>query len=68
MAEGKTSAQIAKAMYVSESTAIFHIKNIIEKLDATNRTQAVARAVLIGLVSPKDYHDKQQHSYRWEDV
>ena len=68
MVKGHTSVEIAQELDIVESTAVFHIKNIIEKLDAKNRIQAVARAVLIGLVSTSDYHDKQQHSYHWKDI
>ena len=68
MVQGETSIQIAKALFISESTAVFHIKNIIEKLDAKNRTQAVARAVLIGLVNPLDYHASQSHTFYWKDI
>jgi len=50
-AEGKTSGEIASILHISESTVIFHIKNIINKLEVSNRTQAISKAILTGLIS-----------------
>ncbi len=36
---------------VSESTVVFHMRNCMIKLNAVNRTQAVAIAISEGLVS-----------------
>ena len=47
-AEG--AAQIARRLYISESTAKTHVANIYEKLGAGNRAQAVMAAVRLGLV------------------
>ncbi|MDA8170044.1 MAG: autoinducer binding domain-containing protein [Nitrospiraceae bacterium] len=43
--EGKSSWDISIILNISENTVNFHIKNIMEKLDATNRAQAVAAAI-----------------------
>ena len=43
-------AQIARRLYISESTAKTHVANIYEKLGAGNRAQAVMAAVRLGLV------------------
>ena len=43
LAEGKTNAQLAKALNISLNTVKFHLKNVYEKLGASNRAQAVAR-------------------------
>ena len=48
---GRTRAQIARRLYISESTAKTHVANIYEKLGAGNRAQAVMAAVRLGLVS-----------------
>jgi DNA-binding CsgD family transcriptional regulator len=40
---GHTNAQIAKLLYVSESTAKAHVKHILRKLGASNRAEAAAR-------------------------
>jgi LuxR family transcriptional regulator, quorum-sensing system regulator LasR len=47
---GKTSWEIAKILGISQATSIFHMKNAIAKLDASNKTQAVIVAVELGLI------------------
>lgn len=51
LAEGLTTSSIARRLFVSESTAKGHLAKLFEKLDATNRTQAVMNAVRLGLLS-----------------
>lgn len=51
-AAGKTSWEIAHILSVSERTVIFHIGNATKKLGATNRRQAVARAISLRLIAP----------------
>jgi DNA-binding CsgD family transcriptional regulator len=43
LASGKTNAQIATGLFVTEGTVKSHVKHILRKLEATNRTEAVAR-------------------------
>jgi DNA-binding NarL/FixJ family response regulator len=43
LACGKTNAQIATGLFVTEGTVKSHVKHILRKLGATNRTEAVAR-------------------------
>ena len=43
VAQGLTNAEIATRMFVSETTVKWHIKQILTKTGATNRTEAVAR-------------------------
>jgi DNA-binding CsgD family transcriptional regulator/GAF domain-containing protein len=43
LAAGKTNAQIALSLFVSEGTVKSHVKHILRKLGAANRTDAVAR-------------------------
>jgi len=50
MAEGKSNAQIAEALTLSESTVKFHVNSILLKLDVANRTEAVVTALKRGLV------------------
>jgi pimeloyl-ACP methyl ester carboxylesterase/DNA-binding CsgD family transcriptional regulator len=52
IAAGKTDAQIAEALCISVRTASRHVHNILTKLDAANRTEAVALAARLGAVSP----------------
>ena len=50
LAQGASNAEIAERLVVATSTAKYHIKNILAKLAAVNRTQAVARARELGLL------------------
>jgi LuxR family quorum-sensing transcriptional regulator LasR len=49
-AEGKTAWEISRIIGISERTAIFHLSNAVQKLGATNRAQAVARAVFLSVI------------------
>jgi DNA-binding CsgD family transcriptional regulator len=49
LAEGKTNAQLAEVLFISERTANRHISNIFTKLGVHNRTQAARAAVAAGL-------------------
>jgi DNA-binding CsgD family transcriptional regulator len=48
--EGKSSWQVSMILSISEATVKFHIKNILRKLDATTRAQAVASAMQRGYI------------------
>jgi DNA-binding NarL/FixJ family response regulator len=54
VAEGATNREAAKALYLSEHTINFHMKNILHKLHSRNRAQAVVYAVQTGLVNPPE--------------
>ncbi len=43
LAQGATNVAIANALVVREGTVKYHVKNILRKLGATSRTDAVAR-------------------------
>ncbi|MFN2283474.1 MAG: response regulator [Anaerolineae bacterium] len=45
MAEGLSNPEIAKKLFVSRSTIKFHVSNILSKLGAESRTEAVAIAI-----------------------
>lgn len=49
-ADGKTSGEIADIMNITEHTVNFHIKNSLVKLDASNKTAAVVKAAMTGLL------------------
>lgn len=51
IAEGKTSSEIAMILAISERTVNFHTNCAMMKLEAPNRTAAVVRAVLLGLIT-----------------
>jgi DNA-binding CsgD family transcriptional regulator len=48
--QGKSSWEISVILGISESTANYHVYNIMRKLEAVNRPQAVAAAVRLGLI------------------
>ncbi len=48
---GKTSSEIATILGLSERTVNFHCERAMKRLDVTNRTQAVAKAVAEGLIA-----------------
>lgn len=48
--EGKSSWDIAMILGISERTVYFHVSNIMKKLGASNRAQAVAIAASLGLI------------------
>ena len=49
-AEGKTSAEIAQILGVSERTINFHLSNSMQKLNVNNKISAAIRAVMLGLL------------------
>jgi two-component system, NarL family, nitrate/nitrite response regulator NarL len=50
MAKGLSTRQIAVSLFISENTVKTHIRHILEKLDANNRAQAVAKARELGII------------------
>jgi DNA-binding NarL/FixJ family response regulator len=50
LAQGKTTAQIASELYISENTVKTHVRHILEKLEAANRAEAVSKATQMGLI------------------
>ena len=50
LAQGRTNKQIGAELYISEKTASVHVSNILAKLEASGRTEAVAIAAQRGLL------------------
>ncbi|MGH9840817.1 MAG: response regulator [Blastocatellia bacterium] len=50
IAGGNRNRDIAERLFISEETIKVHIKHIMEKLGATDRTQAVAIAIRRGII------------------
>lgn len=50
LASGNRNRDIAEQLFISEETVKVHIKHIMEKLGASDRTQAVAIAVRRGII------------------
>ncbi len=51
LAGGQTTQQIGFKLFISENTVKTHIRHILEKLEAANRTEAVSKAIQMGLIS-----------------
>lgn len=50
LVEGSSNETIAKALYISVATVKAHLTSIFEKLEVKSRTQAIVRALKLGLV------------------
>jgi DNA-binding CsgD family transcriptional regulator len=50
MAEGASNKTIARQLGISVHTAKFHVGSLLDKLDATGRTDAVAHAARRGVI------------------
>ena len=50
MAQGKTNPEIARELVIARPTAKTHVERVIRKLGVSDRTQAVVRAIDLGLV------------------
>jgi DNA-binding NarL/FixJ family response regulator len=49
--DGLTNRAIASELFISERTVHRHVTNILDKLGASSRTQAAARAISRGIVT-----------------
>jgi LuxR family quorum-sensing transcriptional regulator LasR len=50
-AEGKTTWETSVIIKCTEATVNYHLRQVIRKLEATNKTHAVSRALHMGLIS-----------------
>ena len=50
VAEGRRNREIAEKLFISEETVKVHVKHIMDKLGAADRTQAVAIAIRRGII------------------
>ena len=50
IADGSSTPEVAQALFISTKTVRHHLSSIYEKLDSRDRTQAVLRAVRMGII------------------
>jgi DNA-binding CsgD family transcriptional regulator len=50
LAEGASNKGVARRLGISVHTAKFHVRQLLDKLDATGRTDAVAHAARRGVI------------------
>ncbi len=50
LAEGASNKLVARRLGISVHTAKFHVGSLLDKLDATGRTDAVAHAARLGVI------------------
>lgn len=51
MKDGKSVWEVDCLLAISERTVKFHLSNAYAKLDAVNRTQAIAKALRLGMLA-----------------
>ena len=52
VASGKTAAQVAETLALSEATIIYHLSKARRKLEAANSRHAVSKAISLKLIAP----------------
>jgi DNA-binding CsgD family transcriptional regulator len=50
LSEGRTPVQIANKLFISDNTVKTHVRHILEKLNASNRVEAVNKAYQFGIL------------------
>ena len=55
LARGARNRDIAEALFISERTVKVHVANLMDKLEAKTRTEAVARAIQLGFLAPDGF-------------
>lgn len=61
VAQGASNARVAEQLFITTNTVKAHLKNILEKLQLQNRTQAAAYAVRNGLFVSENSPFPQDH-------
>lgn len=51
--KGLLTGDIAQRLYISENTVKYHVRNILQKLGAHNRAEAISHAVQKGLIEAR---------------
>lgn len=63
VAQGATNREMAKALAISESTVKTHLRNIMDKLRLSNKAQAAAWAIQIGLINLEKEMERYEASH-----
>ena len=50
LSENMSYEKIAKEMYISENTVKTHTKHLYEKMSASNKREAIEKAILWGII------------------
>jgi DNA-binding NarL/FixJ family response regulator len=50
LAQGMTTTQISNELFISDNTVKTHVRHIMDKLEASNRAEAVSKATQLGLM------------------
>jgi DNA-binding NarL/FixJ family response regulator len=58
VARGYSNRAIAQELSISENTVKYHMKNILQKLHAQNRTEAVTQAIHAGILTPPGFQNE----------
>lgn len=54
MVDGQTTQQMAARLFISENTVKTHVRHIFEKLEVSNRAEAVGKAMQMGLIRKRE--------------
>ncbi len=54
MVDGLTTQQMAGRLFISENTVKTHVRHIFEKLEVSNRAEAVGKAMQMGLIRKRE--------------
>jgi DNA-binding NarL/FixJ family response regulator len=54
IARGLTNAEIARELFLSDTTVNTHVTHVLQKLNLRDRVQAVVLAYETGIVEPRD--------------
>lgn len=55
VSSGLSNAQIAARLFITEGTVKRHLTNIYMKLEVTTRMNAINKAIVMGLIEPKEF-------------